>query len=385
MANRIVVDFNSLERISRKLMEAGNDIEEAASILGAVRPTQANGAYTRLNGLSISFRSIGGSVSASNAAQVAVNYRSAARRLSAYSQSLSAAVRQTAARFRETENGTVGSAEGQKFPKDMPNLGDVIESVSKPSFQWKFSDWMKLLGSAGIIGAGASGVISLARDIMTGGFTAKSVLSFLKSGAKVTEKVAGGFSKCSFDWFGLNAAEGGRKTFAEALGDELGKYKWGDGAKTCDKIKVAAKWAGSILTVATTAYDNFTDTTENNSFGRKVAETIGESVVKIGGGMLIGSVVGTVLSTVGAPALVVGGVTVVATWAINKTFEALTGKDAAEAISDFVLDNASAAAKKVTDAVGETVKKVGSAAKKAGKAISGWWDSLCGRPRYAGA
>ena len=110
MANRIVVDFNSLERISRKLMEAGHDIEEAASILGAVRPTQANGAYTRLNGLSISFRSIGGSVSASNAAQVAVNYRSAARRLSHYAHSLATGVKETGALFRQNEQRALGSS-----------------------------------------------------------------------------------------------------------------------------------------------------------------------------------------------------------------------------------------------------------------------------------
>lgn len=110
MAEKIIVDFNSLERISRKLMEAGNDIEEAVSILGGVSPTKANGAYARLNGLSISFRSIGGSVSASNAAQVAVNYRSAAKRLSHYTRSLATGVKEAGALFRQNEQRALGSS-----------------------------------------------------------------------------------------------------------------------------------------------------------------------------------------------------------------------------------------------------------------------------------
>jgi hypothetical protein len=197
-------------------------------------------------------------------------------------------------------------------------------------------------------------------DAATGAVSAKTYLSAAKGVVKVTEKVAKGFSKNSFDWLGLSSSslEKTGTSLGEELGKAIDKYNFGKATTTADKVAVVAKWVGSVLTVATTAYDNFTDTTENNSTARKLAETVGESAVKIGGGILIGAAVSAVLGTVGAPALVVGGVTVAATWAINKGFEAVTGKDAAEFISDTVLD------------------QLESVAKKAGEVISGWWSSI---------
>lgn len=125
MANRIVVDFNALDRIARHLTAVGNDIEAAASLLGGADLTKAGGAYLRLNGANISFQSISGSVSASNAAQAAVNYRSAAKRLSDHSRSLSSAVKQVSASFRTTEAGNNrGLNAGEKAPKN--GGGDTI-------------------------------------------------------------------------------------------------------------------------------------------------------------------------------------------------------------------------------------------------------------------
>ena len=70
--------------------------------------------------------------------------------------------------------------------------------------------------------------------------------------------------------------------------------------------------------------------------------------------------------------MVIGGAVVAATWGIDKVTEQLTGKNFAEATSDFVLDTGKA----VIDKAGEIVKNVGATAKRAGDAIGGWWKSF---------
>ena len=89
MENRIVVDFNALDRIARQLNTASSDLDAAMSILSGAYPTRAGGAYVRLNGATIALRSVGGTVSASNVEQVVTNYRGAIKRLGNRSRSLS--------------------------------------------------------------------------------------------------------------------------------------------------------------------------------------------------------------------------------------------------------------------------------------------------------
>lgn len=383
MKDRIVVDFNALDRIVKKLNRAGSDLESAASMLSGVRPTNAGGANLRLNGAGMSLKSVGGTVSAVNVAQAVESYRGAIKRVSSHSRNLASAVKSTSSAFQKAEKSNAGSG---KFALPAAATGSVAaakavsSSTSEVSsrgcaFKWTTKDTLKVFEKGGIIGSGIYAAGTLINDIRTGGVTAKTVLSMLKGGAGIVEKTAKGFSKNSFDWLGLNTSvvDTGRKSFGEAMGDAVNKYSFGKATKVSDKVAVGAKWAGTVLTVATTGYDNFVNDTEGNSTGRKIAETIGESAVKIGGGIVIGSIATAALSVVGAPAIVTGVVTVAATWAIDKAFEAVTGKGAAEFISDTVLDSAS-----------KLATKVGSAAKKAGNAISGWWNTVTRGPQLSG-
>ena len=238
-------------------------------------------------------------------------------------------------------------------------------------FSW--SDLWKAVGSAGIVGSIVSGI----GGIFTADGLAKKVLGAAKGAAKVTGTIAGAISKNSFDWFGLasKASKDVPKTIWESLGKEADKYKLGKATNVSGKVAVAAKWAGGAVTVASTAYDNLVVNKEGNSTGRAIAETIGESAVKIVGGALITSAA----AMLGGPAIVTAGVAVGATWLINRAFEAATGKDAAEAISDFVLDTGKA----LYDGAKTVAQNVGNAISSAGKKIGGWWQRAWGRPAYA--
>lgn len=362
MENRITVDFNALDRIVKKLNTASNDLQDAVSILAAAHPTQKNGGDLRIQGASTSLRSVGGTVQAYNVAQAVQNYRIAVARLSSHSHALAAGVRSVSSAFRGVENKAGRKAKAGNTGEAAPT------SEGKSSFDWSafipgWSDAAKVAGELGVIGTGVAAIIELVSSWNTGAKPAKMVLSLLKSLAKGTEKIAKGVSNNGIDWVGLAKVNPDKvpKTFGEAWSDSWGKYKIGDKATTAGKIGAVAKWAGSILTVLSTGYENFTDTTENNSFERKVAETIGESTVKIVGGALIGSAV----ALLGGPAIVTGLITVGVTWGINSLSEAWTGKNAAEFISDACLD------------FGESIgSAIGDAVNTAKKKISGWWESL---------
>ena len=248
---------------------------------------------------------------------------------------------------------------------------------------WSWKDTWNIPKQFGIVGK----TIGTIGGLITGGFNPKNILSTAKDAASVVEKTAKAFSGSSFDWkklFGFEAAitSDTPKNFFKAFGEEAGKYNFGNATKVGEKIAVGAKWAGGILTVVTTGWDNFTD--KSNSTGRAVAETIGESAVKIGGGMVISAGVtagAAALGFVGAPAVAVGLVTVGVTWGINRVSETLTGKGAAELISDTVIDTGIGIAKGVKKGVtyaGKAItnagKAIGNAASDAGKAISGWWN-----------
>lgn len=368
MENRITVDFNALDRIVKKLNTAGNDLQDAVSILAAAHPTQKNGGDLRIQGASTSLRSVGGTVQAYNVTQAVQNYRIAVARLSSHSHALAAGVRSVSSAFRKAENTAGRKAKAGSTGEAAPKTTGGNGESGRTGFDWsafmpEWSDAAKVAGEFGVIGTGVAAIIELVSSWNTGAKPAKMVLSLLKSLVKGTEKIAKGVSNNGIDWFGLAKVNPDKvpKTFGEAWSDSWGKYKVGDKATTAGKISAVAKWAGSILTVLSTGYENFTDTTENNSFERKVAETIGESAVKIVGGALIGSAV----ALLGGPAIVTGLITVGVTWGINSLSEAWTGKNAAEFISDACLD------------FGESIgSAIGDAVNTAKKKISGWWESL---------
>ena len=303
--------------------------------------------------------------------------------------SLQSALASISASYQATENrlsgntgGTRSSSGGNGGGSGTPGSGKQNnpngsnktkkEKDKKEVKYWEWKDFWSQVKNFGIIGSGIATIGGLVTGKWsTGPDIAKTLLGGVKDVAKVTENIGKAASSSSFDWktlFGLNAAitADSPTNFWQALAKEAGKYDMGNATKVGEKIAVGAKWAGSILTVVTTAVDNFTD--KENSTGRAIAETIGESAIKIGGGMLISAGVSAGLAAlgfVGAPALAVGAITVGVTWGINALSKAVFGKGAAELISDAVIDGSLWVGKKI----GEAGKAIGNAASAAGKVI----------------
>lgn len=249
------------------------------------------------------------------------------------------------------------------FGNAIPYTGKKKKEKHKNPSPFSWENLWKMTDSAGTGGT----TISIIGSIITGGKSWKTVLNAVKGIIKLIEKVTKELSSGnSFDWkviFGLNRSSPLSKP-SDVIGKTFDDLNVGKAKNVYGKVSVIAKWAGHILTVMLTAYDNFTDKKENNSFERKIAETVGESLVKIIQGILLGGgiVAGCVAVGVSAPPViaVAAGVTLISIIA-DAVCEKFTkgNKNFAEWVSDNALDGCKA--------VGERAKTV------RGK-INGWWN-----------
>lgn len=130
--------------------------------------------------------------------------------------------------------------------------------------------------------------------------------------------------------------------------------------------------AGSVITVATTAYDNYKECKSGEiSVGRAVAETVGEVAVDWGIGILATAAAAALLP-VGAPAVAVGAAAAGVTWLADCICESFTGKGLTETISDAALDAGTA----IWNAGTEAVSAIGDGLSDVGGAIADWWGAL---------
>lgn len=266
--------------------------------------------------------------------------------------------------YKTTENKLLGEAKG---------ISD--EERFKP---WEWKDTWKLIDSAGIIGS----IVSSIGSLITGGVSWDNAFNTAKGVTKIIEKIAKAVPKsgASFDWktlFGLNSpiTDKTSTNFFGAIKDSVDDLKIGNAERVSEKVAVGAKWAGYAITAISTVYENFTDTSENNSTGRKIAESVGETAVKIGEGIAIGAAVTAICAAAGvaAPAVVIGGATVLVTWGVDKVCEYFTGKNFAEFASDTVLDTVRDFGQKAVDKVKSAAEAVGDAVEAVGDTIAGWW------------
>lgn len=383
MENSIIVDFAALDRMAAKLDRAGNELNTAMSLLSGAQLSAAAGAQMRLNGGAIALRTAGVTVSAANVAQAVQNYRTALGRVGGYAGDLSAGVRAAANAFRTAESTLAGSPLPTQPDGGERSDGDGgSESSAFSSQSWlKWDDLWKFVSEAGFGGA----IIGTIGQQLTGGNTAwqKRVLQVLSGAAKAGRGIAKGFTETGFDWkrlFGTNVDVEEKLSFGGAIDKELSKYSFKNAETVGDKIAVGCKWAGTVLTVLTTGWDNYEEA-GGQFTGRMVGETVIESGVKIVAGIGAGALA-TMLLPVGAPAVIVGVTTVGITWAVDKVCEWATGgKNLAETISDGVMDFAESA----KDHLEKAGRSIGDAVSSAGKAISGWWNGLFRQPATATA
>lgn len=121
---------------------------------------------------------------------------------------------------------------------------------------------------------------------------------------------------------------------------EIMKYSWAAADTVGKKFKVITKWAGVLLTAGVTAVGNYQEFDGDLSNSRFWEETVLETGIELGKGMMASAAVSTALAAAfgTAPVLVVaagaGLITVVADWACEQLFE----KNATESLSDWILD-----------------------------------------------
>lgn len=108
MADRIIVDFEALGRISDRLNAAGRELDQVMSQLAHLRVTRDAGADVHISGCGITLQMIGMTVNANTVSEAVSSYKSAVESASWYTGRLGTAVRNVSALFEETEDSLSG-------------------------------------------------------------------------------------------------------------------------------------------------------------------------------------------------------------------------------------------------------------------------------------
>ena len=385
MEDRIVVDFNALDRIAKKLNTAGKELDAAMSVLSSCRMTNDGGANLRVN-TSCRVTTTGVSAGGTIVSQAISSYRSALGGLGAYTRSLSNAVAATSASFSATESGL-----GRGLQVGNTGASDQTGSAEEYSFWKSFIDRfgpidiIKSFGNAGkLIGLSYSATKAASWSDWTGivlkaGTTVSNVVNDYKNYKKIGRAIG---TKNAVSYF-LRKQVGLRKVgrastasspisrFRNNLHNKTSPYNIRDAFSSLTGKKGAraatAAWAGVALSGITNAFSNIKEQKESGgtmSTGRVIAETVTETaidtVVTYGASAVVGAAITAVTGVVAAP-VVVAVATGIALAGINAGVEALTGKSATEFVSDLALD---------------TVVNVGKGIKNCAKAVGSWFSKL---------
>jgi len=108
MADKIIVDFAALDRISSRLNAAGRELDQAMSQLSRLHVTRDAGANVRISGCGTKLRITGMTVSAGTVGDAVSSYKSAVGNVSWYTSNLGAAVQSVFEMFERTENSLSG-------------------------------------------------------------------------------------------------------------------------------------------------------------------------------------------------------------------------------------------------------------------------------------
>lgn len=154
---------------------------------------------------------------------------------------------------------------------------------------------------------------------------------------------------------GVKSFKSFRTTTKTAWSNGWKEFSFSNAEKISSKIKVGAKWAGTLLSGVTNFIGNIDEQKKSNGAmsNRRVAEeTVTETVIDVAKGIALGALAtgaivtfAPALATGAAGALVVGGATVAASWGLDLLAGGITHKftgeqkNFTEAVSDFLLNN----------------------------------------------
>ena len=383
MADRIIVDFEALDRISDRLNAAGRELDQAMSQLARLRVTRDAGADVRISGCGTTLRATGMTVSAGTVAEAISSYKSAVGSVSWYSGNLGAAVKSVHDLFETTENGLSGKKldTGEVAPTN-----EGAESGSSDTqFDYDWKDIIKSFGNAGKIFGIFDKIFhaSTWNEWTSAGLStwqtiskiAKDYKNYTKIGRAIgTNNAMANFWKKQFGFRTVghaSTASSPKARFYNNLHNTTSPYNLSDAFAPLTGKKgigtTVAAWAGVALTGISNAFSNIEEQKASNgtmSNGRVVAETISETVidtvVTYAGTAVVGAAITAATGVVAAP-VVVAIATGVAIAGINAGVKALTGKSATEWVSDAILDTAVA---------------VGNAVANGARAVASWFSKL---------
>lgn len=250
--------------------------------------------------------------------------------------------------YQNTEAAIVTAASPQKKVEEEKN--EVLTSIA---------DLLRNLSSEfGFVGSTLAAVLKLITNAMDG-IDEKDIWGLVGAGNGMVGKIAGLIDDMKEEkslaalLFGDMAKTMGEKLdfkptdslvtkWKKYFKDQKGDYGLGDKAKdlsTAGKVKVAAKYVGTAIDFALTAFDN-KEEYGGEMTGRAWEETISETLVSAGEGLLIGGGV-TLVMGAGAPVVAVGVVTAGVTWAVDMGYRWISGSETGlvEDVSDFLCDN----------------------------------------------
>lgn len=140
MADRIIVDFQALNRISDRFNTAGRELDQAMSQLARLHVTKDAGADVRISGCETLLRTTGMTVSAGTVSAAVSSYKSAVGSVSSYASKLGTAVQSVFDLFEWTENSLSGKKidAGEAAP-----VGEEAESGGFSLREFKeFLEWL---------------------------------------------------------------------------------------------------------------------------------------------------------------------------------------------------------------------------------------------------
>lgn len=283
-------------------------------------------------------------------------------------------------------------------------VGPIFTPMAKKDsekFDWKWSSLIwKNVAKMGVTG----NAIAAFGEMLTGGVTAKTLIG----GGSKFATIVGDLAKNAYsdnpsikevvfgDWKKGSAVEKLKKwakipettvttkwgVFTNSMKKQASEFLPSSCKNVGDKIKLGTKWAGVALSGVTNAISNKKEMeTGGISKGRAVAETVMETAVDVGIGM-VATAAATALIGASAPAVAVGAAAAGVVWAADAATRYLTKKNfgsekgLTEFLSDTVLDTAEAVVntgKNAAKAIANGAKKaVGKAVQNIGKTFVKW-------------
>ncbi len=268
---------------------------------------------------------------------------------------LSSGLSQSVSWYAQSEKEISGAGEAViPITSEQASTGTSGETSDTKGGILSWSDFWKFVSEAGIIGSGLAAIFNM----VTGDGSAKN---WINSGKYMLKMIGNGLSavgkakwkdyllglKDSFEKMDMSSVSSAWRSYWAKTADDL---TFETGGITVKNAKVATKWGGYILTSFANGFENYEEYQNSGgqmTAGRAVAETVIETGVDIGLGVVGGAAVAAGAAALGvtaAPAVVTGLAVAGVTWAANGICEWITGgDDIGETVANGVCDGFSAA------------------------------------------